>query len=94
MSYMNSQEGLAARIVFILHDLDPDALCYVDDIYLMDDELNSHLARVDFIILGVDELGYKFNFKKSNIAFLSVLFLGYELTNEGQSCPSYYGEMC
>ncbi|KAJ1201085.1 hypothetical protein NDU88_004901 [Pleurodeles waltl] len=52
----NSPGLFSARVAEILHELDPEALSYVDDIYLTDDELLQHL---------------------------SVIFLGYELSNEG-----------
>ncbi|KAJ1119965.1 hypothetical protein NDU88_008148 [Pleurodeles waltl] len=77
------------------HPLEVDeALSYVDDIYLTDDVLDIHLTRVDRIILGSADLGYKFNFKKCKIAFLSVLFLGYELSNEGKSLALHFLEKC
>ncbi|KAJ1174148.1 hypothetical protein NDU88_005971 [Pleurodeles waltl] len=66
----------------------------MDDIYLTDDDLDIHLARVDRIILGFADLGYKFNFMKSKIAFLSVLFLGYELSNKGKSLAPHFLEKC
>ncbi|KAJ1143768.1 hypothetical protein NDU88_010072 [Pleurodeles waltl] len=83
--YKNGPGLFSASVTSILHELDSDALSYVDDIYLTDDALDIHLARLDLIILGFADLGYKCNFKKSKIAFLSVLFLGYELSNEGKS---------
>ncbi|KAJ1149922.1 hypothetical protein NDU88_002721 [Pleurodeles waltl] len=80
--YKNSPGLFSACVTEILHELDPEALSYVDDIYLTDDELLQHLRRVARIVVGFAEIGYKFNFKKSKIAFLSVIFLGYELSNE------------
>ncbi|KAJ1200146.1 hypothetical protein NDU88_003973 [Pleurodeles waltl] len=90
--YKNSPGLFSARVTSILHELDSDALSYVADIYLTDDALDIHLARVDRIILGFADLGYKCNFKKSKIAFLSVLFLGYELSNEGKSLAPHFLE--
>ncbi|KAJ1159638.1 hypothetical protein NDU88_000144 [Pleurodeles waltl] len=84
----------AARVTAILHELDPEALSYVDDIYLTDDELLQHLRQVARIVVGFAKIGYKFNFKKSKIAFLSVIFLGYELSNEGKSLASQFLEKC
>lgn len=69
----------------LLQNLDEEALSYVDDIYLMDDELMEHLARVNHITLGFVHLGYKCNLKKSKIAHLNVLFLGNELSSDGKS---------
>ncbi|KAJ1143270.1 hypothetical protein NDU88_009581 [Pleurodeles waltl] len=74
--------------------LDPEAVSYVDDIYLTDDELLQNLRRVARIVVGFAEIGYKFNFKKSKIAFLSVIFLGYELSNEGKSLAPHFLEKC
>ncbi|KAJ1201425.1 hypothetical protein NDU88_005234 [Pleurodeles waltl] len=82
--YKNSPGLFSARVTEILHELDPEALSYVDDMYLTDDELLQHLRRVARIVVGFAEIGYKFNFKKLKIAFLSVIFLGYELSNEEQ----------
>lgn len=39
LGYKNSPRAFAARIVSLSHDIDPDALSYVDDLYLTDDEL-------------------------------------------------------
>ncbi|KAJ1101241.1 hypothetical protein NDU88_006313 [Pleurodeles waltl] len=78
----NSPGLFAARVTEILHGLDPEALSYVDDIYRTDDELLQHLRRVARIVVGFAKIGYKFNLKKSKIAFLSVIFLVYELSNE------------
>ncbi|KAJ1210506.1 hypothetical protein NDU88_005870 [Pleurodeles waltl] len=82
--YKNSPGLFAARVTAILHDIDPEALSYVNDIYLADDELLHHLRWVARIVVGFAEFGYKFNLKKTEIAFLSVLFLGYELSSEGK----------
>ncbi|KAJ1186872.1 hypothetical protein NDU88_003652 [Pleurodeles waltl] len=41
--YKNSPGLFSARVTEILHELDPEALSYVDDIYLTDDELLQHL---------------------------------------------------
>ncbi|KAJ1091603.1 hypothetical protein NDU88_004722 [Pleurodeles waltl] len=92
--YKNSPGLFSARVTEILHELDPEALSYVDDIYLTDDELLQHLRRVARIVVGFAEIGYKFNFKKSKIAFLSVIFLGYELSNEGKSLAPHFLEKC
>ncbi|KAJ1153136.1 hypothetical protein NDU88_005898 [Pleurodeles waltl] len=74
--FKNSPGLFLARVTEILYELDPEALSYVDDIYLTDDEILQHLRRVARIVVGFAEIGYKFNFKKSKIAFLSVIFLG------------------
>ncbi|KAJ1096451.1 hypothetical protein NDU88_001592 [Pleurodeles waltl] len=92
--YKNSPGLFPARVTEILHKLDPEALSYVDDIYLTDDELLQHLRRVARIVVGFAELGYKFHFKKSKIAFLSIIFLGYELSNEGKSLAPHFLEKC
>ncbi|KAJ1099762.1 hypothetical protein NDU88_004858 [Pleurodeles waltl] len=78
----------------MLHEFDPEALSYVDDIYLTDDEILQHLRRVSRIVVGFADIGYKFNFKKSKIAFLSVIFLGYELSSEGKSLAPHFLEKC
>ncbi|KAJ1109346.1 hypothetical protein NDU88_006708 [Pleurodeles waltl] len=62
--YKNSPGLFSACVTSILHDIDPEALSYVDDIYPTDDDLGIHLARVDRIILGFAALGYKFNLRK------------------------------
>ncbi|KAJ1130793.1 hypothetical protein NDU88_009140 [Pleurodeles waltl] len=90
--YKNSPGLFAAHVTEILHGLDPEALSYVDDIYLTDDELLQHLRRVVHIVVGFAKIGFKFNFKKSKIAFLSVIFLGYELSNEGKSLAPQFLE--
>ncbi|KAJ1089571.1 hypothetical protein NDU88_002722 [Pleurodeles waltl] len=92
--YKNSPGLFAALVTEILHGLDPEALSYVDDIYLTDDELLQHLRRVARIVVGFAKIGYKFNFIKSKIAFLSVIFLGYELSNEGKSLAPQFLEKC
>ncbi|KAJ1136500.1 hypothetical protein NDU88_002916 [Pleurodeles waltl] len=92
--YKNSPGLFAARVTEILHELVPEALSYVDDIYLTDDELLQHLRRIARIVVGFANIGYKFNFKKSKIAFLSVIFLGYELSNEGKSLAPQFLEKC
>ncbi|KAJ1108314.1 hypothetical protein NDU88_005690 [Pleurodeles waltl] len=92
--YKNSPGLFSARVTEILHELDPEALSYVDDIYLTDDEILQHLRRVARIVVGFAEIGYKFNFKKSKIAFLSVIFLGYELSDEGKSLAPHFLEKC
>ncbi|KAJ1152642.1 hypothetical protein NDU88_005417 [Pleurodeles waltl] len=86
--YKNSPGQFTAHVTSILHDIDPEALSYVDDIYLMDDELLQHLRRVARIVVGFVEFGYKLNFKKTKIAFLNVLFLGYELLKILKVTPS------
>ncbi|KAJ1154552.1 hypothetical protein NDU88_007302 [Pleurodeles waltl] len=78
----------------MLHELDPEALSYVDDIYLTDNEILQHLRRVSRIVVGFADIGYKFNLKKSKIAFLSVIFLGYELSSEGKSLVPHFLEKC
>ncbi|KAJ1185896.1 hypothetical protein NDU88_002682 [Pleurodeles waltl] len=90
----NSPGLFSARVTEILHELDPEALSYVDDIYLTDDDLLQHLRQVARIVVGIAEIGYKFNFTKSKIAFLSVIFLGYELSNEGKSLAPHFLEKC
>ncbi|KAJ1169907.1 hypothetical protein NDU88_001795 [Pleurodeles waltl] len=92
--YKNSPGLFSACVTEILHELDPEALSYVDDIYLTDDELLQHLRWVAHIVVGFAEIGYKFNLKKSKIAFLSVIFLGYELSNEGKSLVPHFLEKC
>ncbi|KAJ1130256.1 hypothetical protein NDU88_008611 [Pleurodeles waltl] len=88
--YKNSPGLFSARVTEILHELDPEVFSYVDDIYLTDDEILQHLRRVARIVVGFAGIGYKFNFKKSKIAFLSVIFLGYELLNEGKSLTPHF----
>ncbi|KAJ1138407.1 hypothetical protein NDU88_004793 [Pleurodeles waltl] len=92
--YKNSPGLFVACVTAILHEIDPEALSYVDDIYLTDDELLQHLRRVARIVVGFAKLSYKFNFKKSKIAFLSLLFLGYELLSEGKSLAPQFLEKC
>ncbi|KAJ1178109.1 hypothetical protein NDU88_003356 [Pleurodeles waltl] len=92
--YKHSPGLFAARVTAILHEIDPQALSYVDDIYLMDDELLQDLRWIARIAVGFAEFGYKFNFKKTKIAFLSVLFLGYELSSEGKSLAPQFLEKC
>ncbi|KAJ1176716.1 hypothetical protein NDU88_001984 [Pleurodeles waltl] len=92
--YKNSPGLFAARVTAILHEIDPEALSCVDDIYLTDDELLQHLRWVARIVVGFAELGYKFNFKKPKIAFLSVLFLGCEKSIEGKSLAPKFLEIC
>ncbi|KAJ1153277.1 hypothetical protein NDU88_006038 [Pleurodeles waltl] len=90
----NSPGLFSARVTELLHELDPEALSYVGDIYLTDDEILQHLRRVSRIVVGFADIGYKFNFKKSKIAFLSVIFLGYELSSEGKSLAPHFLEKC
>ncbi|KAJ1149059.1 hypothetical protein NDU88_001878 [Pleurodeles waltl] len=47
----------AASVTSILHDIDPEALSYVDDIYVTDDELPQHSRWVARIVVGFAELG-------------------------------------
>ncbi|KAJ1115856.1 hypothetical protein NDU88_004077 [Pleurodeles waltl] len=92
--YKNSPGLFSARVTEMLHEFDPEALSYVDDTYLTDDEIMQHLRRVSRIVVGFADIGYKFNFKKSKIAFLSVIFLGYELSSEGKSLAPHFLEKC
>ncbi|XP_078541829.1 uncharacterized protein LOC144827359 [Lissotriton helveticus] len=92
--YKNSPGVFSARVTELLQLYDDEALSYVDDIYLTDDDLETHLKRVNTIILGFAAEGYKFNFKKSRIAHLTVLFLGYELSSEGKSLADNFLEKC
>ncbi|KAJ1180608.1 hypothetical protein NDU88_005829 [Pleurodeles waltl] len=94
LGYKNSPGLFSARVTEMLHELDPEALSYVDDIYLTDDEILQHLRHVSRIVVGFADIGYKFNFKKSKIAFLSVIFLGYELSSEGKSLAPHFWEKC
>ncbi|KAJ1129874.1 hypothetical protein NDU88_008236 [Pleurodeles waltl] len=92
--YKNSPGLFSARVTEMLHEFDPEALSYVDDIYLTDDEILQHLRRVSRIVVGFADIGYKFNLKKSKIAFLSVIFLGYKLSSEGKSLAPHFLEKC
>ncbi|KAJ1150936.1 hypothetical protein NDU88_003723 [Pleurodeles waltl] len=47
-----SSIGRDTRVTASLHKIDPEALSYVDDISLMDDELLQHLRRVACIVVG------------------------------------------
>ena len=71
-----------------------EALSYIDDIYITDDNLNTHLTRVDQIVRLLVSHGYKINFKKSKIAYLNVVFLGYELSSEGKGLAPYFLQKC
>ncbi|KAJ1138754.1 hypothetical protein NDU88_005135 [Pleurodeles waltl] len=62
--YKNIPGLFAARVTATLHEIDPEALSYVNDIYLTDDELLQHLRRVARIVAGFAEFGYKVNKKK------------------------------
>ena len=79
MGYKNSPGLFSTSIIEILK-ADPDALSYIDDIYVTDDDLCEHLKRVDRIVTLLASHGYKINFKKSKIAYLNVIFLRYEIS--------------
>ncbi|KAJ1150305.1 hypothetical protein NDU88_003100, partial [Pleurodeles waltl] len=49
--YKNSLGLFAARVTAIWHEIYPEALSYVDDIYLTDDELLQHLRQVARIVV-------------------------------------------
>lgn len=55
----------------------------------------AHLECVGHLIVSFAHIGYNFNFAKSHIAHLAVLFLGYELNNEGRGlAPHFFRKIC
>ena len=49
---------------------------------------------MDRIVILLASHGYKINFKKSKIAYLNLVFLGYELSNEGKGLAPDFLQKC
>lgn len=87
--FLNSPALFTADVVTLLQHMD-NVVVYVDDIYITSDTEDEHLRDIETVVKILSEAGYIISLKKSEIAKESVVFLGFQISNEGRGLTEDY----